>query len=121
MAKSTSTTQQQAVLQKIYRDLIVGNHILHYHDVLDAFGHISVRHPFKPDVFLMSKDAAPGTVSSPADLVEYSVEDARPVDPNASRGYVERPIHSECYKRFPGVQSIAGMTTGLCCHVHRQP
>lgn len=25
--------------------LITANHILHYHDILDAYGHVSVRNP----------------------------------------------------------------------------
>lgn len=32
--------------------LILANHILHYHQVLDAYGHVSVRHPDNPDVFM---------------------------------------------------------------------
>lgn len=96
----------KAILQKCYRDFISGSHILHYHNVLDAFGHLSFRHPYKPDVFVMSKNAAPGTISSVNDLIEYYVEDAKPVDPNAAAGFLERCIHSECYKRYPSVQSV---------------
>lgn len=29
-------------LQNIYRDFIDGSHILHYHGILDAYGHMSV-------------------------------------------------------------------------------
>jgi len=54
----------------------------------------------------MSGNMAPAVVSSPDDLVEYYVEDASPVDPNAPNGYVERFIHSEILKRFPDVNSV---------------
>ncbi|KAH8817372.1 class II aldolase and Adducin N-terminal domain-containing protein [Xylogone sp. PMI_703] len=97
---------EKAILQKYYRDFISGSHILHYHNVLDAFGHLSFRHPHKPNIFVMSRNAAPGTISSVNDLIEYYVSDAQPVDSSAAAGFLERCIHSECYKRYPSVQSI---------------
>lgn len=83
-----------------------GCHILHYHGVLDAYGHLSVRHPHDPSLFIMSRYIAPGTISSPIDLITYHVSNAEPVDSTAPKGYSERCIHSECYKRFPAVQSV---------------
>ncbi|KAI1611867.1 class II aldolase and Adducin N-terminal domain-containing protein [Exophiala viscosa] len=103
---TTQSSSESVILQQYYRDLISGSHILHYHNVVDAFGHLSVRHPFKPEIFIMSRNAAPGVISSPNDLVEYNIEDARAVDPNAAAGFAERCIHSECYKRYPDVHSV---------------
>ncbi|KAH8681858.1 class II aldolase and Adducin N-terminal domain-containing protein [Xylariales sp. PMI_506] len=98
---------QTAVLRDLHRKLISGSHILHYHNVLDAYGHLSFRHPFKPDVFIMSRESAPGTISSPADLIEYKVADAEPVEPSsAAKGFAERHIHSEIYKANSKVQSV---------------
>ena len=54
----------------------------------------------------MSGDKAPALVSSPSDLIEYRVADSSPVDPNAKKGYQERFIHSELYKRFPDINSV---------------
>lgn len=42
----------------------------------------------------------PALVSTPEDLVEYKVEDASEVEKNVKKGYLERHIHSEIYKRF---------------------
>ncbi|OAG36759.1 hypothetical protein AYO21_09032 [Fonsecaea monophora] len=93
------------------RTLITANHILHHQgQVLDAYGHISVRHPTNPAVFLMARYVPAALVASPDDIVEYRVEDAEPVDPHAPRGYTERFIHSELYKRFAAVKSV--------CHSH---
>jgi ribulose-5-phosphate 4-epimerase/fuculose-1-phosphate aldolase len=97
---------QKDTLKSVYRKLISGSHILHYHNVLDAYGHLSCRHPFKPDVFIMSREAAPGTISSPADLIEYFVSNAEPVDPDSAKGFAERHIHSEIYKAFPDTQAV---------------
>lgn len=54
----------------------------------------------------MSRYIAPATISSERDLIEYHVENAEPVDPGASKGYSERCIHSEIYKRYPEVNSV---------------
>ncbi|KAE9370319.1 arad-like aldolase/epimerase [Stipitochalara longipes BDJ] len=86
--------------------LISANHILHYHHVLDAYGHISLRHPENHDVFIMSGDRAPALVSSHSDLIEYNISDSSPVHPASKKGYQERFIHSEIYKRFPEVNSV---------------
>lgn len=37
----------------LQRKVITANHILHYHGVVDAYGHISVRHPEEPDKYIM--------------------------------------------------------------------
>ncbi|KAK5308234.1 hypothetical protein LTR99_001209 [Exophiala xenobiotica] len=103
---SEPQSSQRDILKKLYHDFIAGSHILHYHNVLDAFGHLSFRHPFRPEVFVMSRNAAPGTISSVDDLVEYDVETAQPVQRDAPAGFLERCIHSECYRRYPGVQSV---------------
>lgn len=86
--------------------LVTANHILHYHQVLDAYGHVSTRSPFNPNTFVMSASTAPALVSSMDDLVEYEIEDASAVEKDAPKGYVERYIHSEIYKRFPMVNSV---------------
>lgn len=97
---------QRITLAALHRKYITGCHILHYNNVLDAYGHLSVRHPFNPQVFIMSRSIAPGTISSPEDLIEYHVHNAEPLDPGAQKGYGERHIHSEVYKRHPGVQAV---------------
>ncbi|KAL3423834.1 hypothetical protein PVAG01_05581 [Phlyctema vagabunda] len=93
-------------LTETYQMLIVANHILHYNKVLDAYGHISVRHPTESGVFIMSSSVAPALVSSPSDLVSYRISDSSPVNPKAKKGYQERFIHSEIYKQFPAIHSI---------------
>lgn len=95
-----------ANLAALLKDLISANHILHYHSIVDAYGHISIRHPDDPSQFIMSGNRAPALVSSTSDFVTYQVEDAAAVDANAPRGYIERYIHSELYKRFPEVKCV---------------
>ncbi|KAH7419459.1 class II aldolase and Adducin N-terminal domain-containing protein [Cadophora sp. MPI-SDFR-AT-0126] len=93
-------------LRKELETLILANNILHYHNVVDAYGHVSLRHPEKADIFIMSGDRAPALVSSQSDLILYYISDASPVDPSSKKGYQERFIHSEIYKRFPHINSV---------------
>ena len=42
-------------LELAIRDLVVANRILAHEGVVDAYGHVSVRHPTKPDRYLLSR------------------------------------------------------------------
>ncbi|KAK0611664.1 class II aldolase/adducin N-terminal [Immersiella caudata] len=103
---SHSTDWNTQNINELKRKLITANHILHQQDVVDAYGHISVRCPGAPDRYLMCGYMAPGLVTSPDDLIEYWVKDSSPVSPDAKKGYSERFIHGEMFKRFPGVNCV---------------
>ncbi|EHY55085.1 hypothetical protein HRR83_005660 [Exophiala dermatitidis] len=94
------------ILTTTLRDLISANHILHHHGIVDAYGHVSIRHPSDPTLYIMCGFLAPALVSSPSDLIHYRISDSAPVDPNAGRGYSERFIHGELYKRFADVHCV---------------
>ena len=49
-------------LTALIRDLVVANRILAAENVVDAYGHVSVRHPTKPDRFLIAASLAPELV-----------------------------------------------------------
>jgi len=85
-------------------DLAAANRILAHFGVLDAFGHISVRHPTNPSHFLMSRWLAPGLVTA-ADIVEYDL-DSKALTQPGKRLYSERYIHGEIYKVRPDVKAI---------------
>ncbi|KAF2812360.1 arad-like aldolase/epimerase [Mytilinidion resinicola] len=93
-------------LPSILRDLITANHILHHASIVDGYGHISIRHPAQPSVYIMAGYLAPAIVSTAEDMIEYHIADGAPVDPNAKKGYSERYIHGEIFKRFPGVHCV---------------
>jgi ribulose-5-phosphate 4-epimerase/fuculose-1-phosphate aldolase len=103
---NSNGSNDATALSKLHRQFITGSHILHNQNVLDAYGHLSFRHPTNPDIFIMSYYVAPANISSPDDLIAYHVADAEPVDPKSGKGYAERCIHSECYKRYAGVKSV---------------
>jgi ribulose-5-phosphate 4-epimerase/fuculose-1-phosphate aldolase len=98
--------REKVGLEDLFKGLVTASHILHYHGVLDAYGHISVRSPDNSATFWMPRNSSPALISTPDDLVEYNIEDASEVEKNAKPGYPERHIHSEIYKRFPAVNSV---------------
>ena len=54
-------------------DLVAANRILANEGVLDAFGHVSARHPEKADTYFMSHSIAPALVTA-ADVLEHDFE-----------------------------------------------
>jgi HCOMODA/2-hydroxy-3-carboxy-muconic semialdehyde decarboxylase len=87
----------------LIEDLVVANRILSDRGILDAFGHISVRHPENPARYLMARAIAPGIVTA-ADIMEFDL-DSNPVDRRGRSMFIERFIHGEVYKVRPDVDS----------------
>ncbi len=90
---------------ELIQDLVDANRILFHQGIVDAFGHVSARHPERPERFLMSRNLAPGQVTA-ADILEYRVEDGEAVMAEPPRLYLERWIHSEIYKARPDVMAV---------------
>ena len=85
-------------------DLVTANKILFAHGVVDAFGHVSIRHDKAPDRFLLARNLAPGQVTA-ADIIEFDL-DGRPVTAKGRSVYLERFIHSEIYRARPDVLAV---------------
>ncbi|KAK8244385.1 class II aldolase and Adducin N-terminal domain-containing protein [Phyllosticta capitalensis] len=106
MADDASQAQSGDIDDELLDTFITASHILHYHGVVDGYGHISVRNPHNPSTFFMARHIAPALISSEADLIQYNIEDASPIYPNVKPGYSERCIHSEIMKKYPEVNSV---------------
>jgi len=92
-------------LDALLRDLAVANRILAREDVVDAFGHVSIRHPERPDRYFLSRSRSPGLVTRD-DLVEFTLE-GEAVDADEQRSfYIERPIHGGVYEARPDVHAV---------------
>lgn len=85
-------------------DLAAASRILAERGVVDAFGHISHRHPDAPDRYFMSRAMAPALVT-PDDIIEYNLDSA-PCDANGRGSFLERFIHGEIYKARPDINSV---------------
>jgi ribulose-5-phosphate 4-epimerase/fuculose-1-phosphate aldolase len=97
-----------SALTTLRRDLAEAYRIVANEGILDAFGHISVRHPGNPNRYFLSRSRAPGLVQ-PDDILEYDL-DSNPIVAPVTRPYSERVIHGEIFKARPDVNAV--------CHHH---
>jgi ribulose-5-phosphate 4-epimerase/fuculose-1-phosphate aldolase len=95
-------------LTEVIEQLAVANRILGHEGVIDAFGHVSIRHPHHPGRYLLSRSRSPLLVE-PDDIIEYAL-DSEPVAPPASLLYSERVIHGCIYQARSDVMAV--------CHHH---
>ena len=84
--------------------LAVANRILAHHDVLDGYGHVSVRNADDPSRFLLSRNMAPARVTA-NDILLFGL-DGEPVEQTSKSIYLERFIHSSVYAARPEVQAV---------------
>lgn len=91
-------------LTAVCQQVVSAGHILNHFGIVDAFGHVSARHPYEPGRFLMTKRVAPG---------QASVEDVHEFDLNGELAdasgvpmFGERYIHSAIYSARPEVNSV---------------
>jgi ribulose-5-phosphate 4-epimerase/fuculose-1-phosphate aldolase len=85
-------------------DLVAASHILADQGVVDAYGHVSIRHPSNPNHYLMSRSLAPAQVTA-ADIMEFEL-DSNPIDQQGRNLFIERFIHGEVYKARPDVNAV---------------
>lgn len=85
-------------------ELVTANRILAREGVVDAFGHVSIRHPRHHDRYLLSRARAPECIEAP-DLMEFMLT-GEPVDAAGRKPYAERHIHGALYERFPKVRAV---------------
>jgi len=86
-------------------DLAAASRILADQGVFDAAGHVSMRHPGRPDRFLMSRSLAPALVTA-GDIMEFTL-DCEACDARGRSGFLERYLHGGIYQRRPDVMAIA--------------
>ena len=85
-------------------NIVVANHILANEEVVDAFGHISFRHPDDPEKYLLSRARAPELIEAD-DIVTYTL-DVEAINADDRRPYSERMIHGAIYEQRPDVNVV---------------
>jgi ribulose-5-phosphate 4-epimerase/fuculose-1-phosphate aldolase len=91
-------------LDTLIQDLVIANRILAREEIVDAYGHVSVRHPDHPNRFLIARSLAPELVG-PEDIVELDL-DAQPVPGEGRSLYLERFIHAAIFAARPDVMAV---------------
>jgi ribulose-5-phosphate 4-epimerase/fuculose-1-phosphate aldolase len=89
---------------RMLRELVLANHILALENVLDAYGHVSVRNPDDPSSFLLSRSRSPEIVTED-DILKH--DQAGDVPGIAGKElYRERFIHGSIYEARPDVHAV---------------
>jgi HCOMODA/2-hydroxy-3-carboxy-muconic semialdehyde decarboxylase len=91
-------------LAALIEDLVAANRILSAEGVVDGFGHVSVRHPERPDRYLLSRARTPQCIE-PDDIMEFAL-DGTSVDARGRAPYLERFIHGALYEARPDLCSV---------------
>ena len=87
-----------STLKRSIQDLVIANRILSNEGVLDAYGHVSTRHPTDPTRFFLSRSLSPEHVEV-EDIMEFYL-DGTPVS-DTRVPYLERFIHGAMYEARP--------------------
>jgi HCOMODA/2-hydroxy-3-carboxy-muconic semialdehyde decarboxylase len=93
-----------STLDNVLQDLVIANRILAREDVVDAYGHVSLRHPDKPNHFFISRSLAPELIERD-DIVELGL-DGQPVRDETRPLYLERFIHAAIFEARPDIQAV---------------
>src|SRR5579862_7722797 len=107
MLQSKGTLMPEALADARYQ-LALANRIIAHEGVLDGFGHVSIRHPDRPDRYLLARSRSPELIE-PSDILEFTL-DSEPVKPPKGDMYGERVIHGCIYQARPDVNAV--------CHHH---
>ena len=91
-------------LEALLDDLVVANRVLAHEGVVDGYGHVTMRHPDRPDRFFMACSRSPELVTR-ADLIEFDL-DCNPIDLRGLTPYTERPIHGAAYQARPEINAV---------------
>ncbi len=88
----------------LIEDLVAANRILAALEIVDGYGHVSVRHDKDPNRYLIARSIAPESVTA-NDVLELDL-DSKPVNGGDAKMYLERFIHGEIYKARPDVKAV---------------
>src|SRR5260221_7273269 len=91
-------------LDNLLNDLVIANRILANEDIVDAYGHVSVRHPDDPARFFLARSLAPEFITR-NDIVEFTL-DGKPVKEEKRSLYLERFIHGGIFEARPDVMAV---------------
>src|SRR5215831_17652688 len=105
LTKDHVTSGQPAMsnLDTVIQDLVIANRILAREEVVDAYGHVSIRNPDNPKHFFLARSLAPELVER-HDIVELGL-DGQPVRDEKRALYLERFIHAAIYEARPDIHS----------------
>jgi HCOMODA/2-hydroxy-3-carboxy-muconic semialdehyde decarboxylase len=96
--------QDAGAVEAALTELVLANRILAREDIIDNFGHVSVRHPLRADRYLIARSRSPEIVTRD-DIMEFTLEGEQ-VTKDPRRPYAERHIHGAIYMDRPDVNAV---------------
>lgn len=91
-------------VRDLIEDIVAANRILATENVVDAFGHVSARHPEDPGRYLIAHALSPELITA-EDIMEISL-DGEVLGDDTRKPYLERYIHGAIYEARPDVKSV---------------
>ena len=91
-------------LARALADLVIANRILSHENVVDAYGHVSMRHPHHPGRYLLARSLSPEMVGK-GDIMEFDLQ-GNALGADARQPYLERFIHGAVYEARPDVMAV---------------
>lgn len=88
----------------LIEDLVASYRVLAAYDIIDGYGHVSVRSDRDPNRYFISRSLAPELVTED-DIMEFDL-DSNPIDQRGREMYRERYIHGEIYKVRPEINAV---------------
>jgi len=103
-ASAQSPASPEANRGDTIAELVAANRVLAKLNLVDAFGHVTMRHPVNSQRYLMARSIAPALVTE-QDIMEFDL-DSNAIDARGRSASIERFIHGEIYKARPDVNAI---------------
>ena len=103
-----ATVQEQMAespaVKTAVEELVLANHIMYDQNVVDGYGHISVRNPSNPNTFFLARSVAPSVVTV-EDIIEFDMN-GKALNGDTRTAYGERFIHSGILRNRPDINSV---------------
>ncbi len=97
-------TDLERVPERVLSDLVIANRILANENVVDAYGHVSVRHPADPGRYFLARSLSPHMVGR-EDIMQFDLE-GNALEGDTRQPYLERFIHGAVYEARPEVLAV---------------
>ena len=104
-------------LDSLLNELVIANRILSHENIVDAYGHVSVRHPENPSRFLLARSLSPDLVERD-NIMEFNL-DGEAISDDRTRTR-ERFIHSAIYEARPDVHAVVHAMRGRTALQHQR-
>ena len=111
MLDKASRQKDDIIRDATMTELVMANRILAREDIIDNFGHVSVRHPLDGNRYFLARSRSPEVVTRD-DIMEFTL-DGEKISDDPRSPYKERHIHGAIYKDRPDVHAVT--------HHHARP